>query len=256
MLTVVLLIITIAFQGIVAGWGRSSVRRFLVSPGRSELVDALFVLAQLGGAFSFLTAIYAASALSPWFRFTTGYAASDGVLYVLIYTFADYWNHRVWHTRAGWFLHRTHHSAEHFSPLLAHRNHPLQLMLEPLIRIWPLMLFGFPVDVVGFVMILEYLYQMVAHCDVDHDWGWFGRWILVSPIGHRIHHSHLPEHADKNFSILVVWDRLFGTRYDGSVLNTQVGIAEKVHNLRPVWWDLLADAQLFFKALLRPAKSR
>ena len=54
--------------------------------------------------------------------------------------------------------------------------------------------------------------------------GWAGRWLPVSPIGHRIHHSPLPEHQNRNFSTCPFWDRLFGPWYEGPLLNEAVGL--------------------------------
>jgi sterol desaturase/sphingolipid hydroxylase (fatty acid hydroxylase superfamily) len=44
----------------------------------------------------------------------------------------------------------------------------------------------------------------------------FGRlwWLLSSPQYHRIHHSILPEHQNRNFAVwFPVWDILFRTAY-------------------------------------------
>ncbi|HMA52249.1 MAG TPA: hypothetical protein VKP60_20965, partial [Magnetospirillaceae bacterium] len=43
------------------------------------------------------------------------------------------------------------------------------------------------------------------------DWGWFGRWVLVSPLHHRLHHSRNPDDYGANFGTMLVWDHLFGT---------------------------------------------
>jgi len=44
----------------------------------------------------------------------------------------------------------------------------------------------------------------------------FGRmsWLLTSPQMHRVHHSRLPEHQNKNYaSVFSILDVLFGTYY-------------------------------------------
>jgi sterol desaturase/sphingolipid hydroxylase (fatty acid hydroxylase superfamily) len=51
------------------------------------------------------------------------------------------------------------------------------------------------------------------HLNSPIRFGWFNR-VVSSPQTHRIHHSNLPEHMDKNFStMLPLWDILFGTYY-------------------------------------------
>jgi hypothetical protein len=50
-----------------------------------------------------------------------------------------------------------------------------------------------------------------VHLNYPMRFGWFTR-VLSSPQSHRIHHSTLPEHMNKNFAtILPLWDILFGT---------------------------------------------
>jgi sterol desaturase/sphingolipid hydroxylase (fatty acid hydroxylase superfamily) len=52
-----------------------------------------------------------------------------------------------------------------------------------------------------------------VHLNSPIRFGWFNR-ILSSPQSHRIHHSNLPEHTDKNFAtVLPLWDIVFGTYY-------------------------------------------
>src|SRR5688572_7562735 len=256
--------LALGLQFAVRGWHNSGIRRLTVRPSRSAFNDWLFFFLGLTNLpILSLIAFYLGLALflgfgGAWIRSSfenwrvpidTGFVILDGALYYLMFTLADYWNHRLWHTRSGWLLHRMHHSATDYTPLLTQRNHPLQLALEPLVRIWPLVFFEFSSPVVAVVLSLDGLYQAVAHADLPWRWGWFGRWVWLSPQGHKIHHSPLPEHADKNFGILALWDRLFGTWYDGSVPATEVGIAETVHNQRPLWSDLMADSFAFAKSM-------
>src|SRR5262245_27379371 len=44
--------------------------------------------------------------------------------YLLIYTFFDYWAHRLDHSPLFWPLHRYHHSAQEFCILTSDRVHP------------------------------------------------------------------------------------------------------------------------------------
>ena len=60
-----------------------------------------------------------------------------------------------------------------------------------------------------------YLYNAVwdyfVHSNIRVPYGPL-KYLLVSPQYHRLHHSSLPEHSDKNFGDhLVIWDLLFGT---------------------------------------------
>jgi sterol desaturase/sphingolipid hydroxylase (fatty acid hydroxylase superfamily) len=259
--TVLLLAGMLAVQAIGVGWSASSIRYLLTRWDRSSMADWIFLVLRLEGwtsmvvtLFSFglgwFTALlnqYVARSLVPFqIRTFTGSAVLDGILFYAIYNFCDYWKHRFWHTRIGWFGHRFHHSATHFSPLLAFRFHPLETGLEPLFVMWPAAFLGFHPRAIAIAMLVGFFLSMFVHLDVNSDWGWFGRWVIISPRDHKIHHSPLPEHADKNFAVMVLWDRVFGTWYGGTVRNTEVGIVEPVHNRRPVWRELLADSWGFF----------
>ncbi len=54
--------------------------------------------------------------------------------------------------------------------------------------------------------------QYLVHSNLTTDYGWVGRWLLVSPRMHRLHHATSGSYFNKNFTFdLVIWDRLFGT---------------------------------------------
>ncbi len=44
-------------------------------------------------------------------------------------------------------------------------------------------------------------------------WGGIGKYILLDPDHHKIHHSLAKEHIDKNFGTIAFWDHLHGTYY-------------------------------------------
>ena len=46
------------------------------------------------------------------------------IIYFYIFSFFDYWQHRLDHTARFWPLHRYHHSAEEFCVLTSVRLHP------------------------------------------------------------------------------------------------------------------------------------
>jgi sterol desaturase/sphingolipid hydroxylase (fatty acid hydroxylase superfamily) len=251
-------------QMMVCGWTRSTLRSLIFRPSRSNLTDWAFFVLTIANlrtlamfAFSLGASLLLArgsrlAQLVPWrMKFDTSSALLEGVVYYLLFTFADYWNHRLWHTKAGWLLHRMHHSGETYSALLTQRNHPLQLALEPIVRVWPLVFFEFEPGIIAAVSVIDGSYQALAHTDLPWKWGTFGRWAWMSPAGHKVHHSALPEHADKNFGIIALWDRLFGTWYDGDVPAVQVGVSGSVHNQRSLLRELMSDASAFCKALAK-----
>jgi sterol desaturase/sphingolipid hydroxylase (fatty acid hydroxylase superfamily) len=159
------------------------------------------------------------AALTPFgLQLNSGSVVLDIVIYLLVVTFFDYWSHRILHTRPFWPLHRFHHSATEFNSLTVYRNHPALAAWDPLVQMWPVALLPMTPSFSAYwpvVVILWHTLQMVNHSDFDWTFGWIGRWVLMSPGMHKIHHSNNPEHFDKNLgNLFVIWDRIFGTYHD------------------------------------------
>ncbi|MDE8350051.1 MAG: sterol desaturase family protein [Acidocella sp.] len=96
--------------------------------------------------------------------------------------------------------------------------------------------------------IIDQIYQLLVHSDVHWDWGWFGRWVLISPTAHRLHHSANPSHYGKNLSVLTIWDRLFGTWYAGDVPVVALGVDQNIYNKSSFVMDCWKDyTQCFFE---------
>ena len=56
-----------------------------------------------------------------------------------------------------------------------------------------------------------------------------GKYLIVSPGAHTIHHSMEIEHRDKNFAFMFpIIDHIFGTYYKGSKVATSIGIDKKI----------------------------
>src|SRR6185437_1474061 len=54
-------------------------------------------------------------------------------------------------------------------------------------------------------------YVYVIHGNIKVDFGWWS-WALTSPCYHRLHHSSLPEHYNRNYAfILPIYDVIFGS---------------------------------------------
>jgi len=146
---------------------------------------------------------------------------------VLFQSFISYWMHRLEHAvPALWALHQFHHSADHMSILTTDRQTSLTRAVEQIVMLFFLALFTDPTahePGVGsplFMLVVAYsayrifmgINHYLCHSNLTTDYGWFGRWLIVSPRMHRLHHAAEPRFHDKNFTFdLVIWDRLFGT---------------------------------------------
>lgn len=146
---------------------------------------------------------------------------------LLLSSLVNYWIHRLQHSiPALWALHKFHHSADRLAILTAFRSTKLDGALGSALRVFPIALLSVPVAAkptsaspwyvlaaIYFLFVaLTRLNSFLIHSNLDLDYGWVGRWLLVSPRMHRIHHSDSPDYHNRNFSFdLVLWDRVFGT---------------------------------------------
>ena len=129
--------------------------------------------------------------------------------------FFYYWFHRLQHGwKWLWPQHALHHSEEHVNITTSVRHHWLEMPLTaifvyvPLNFIFPPPTITFPI--VAFVLGLMFL---INHMNFRFGLGPFN-WLFATPQIHRIHHSRLEQHIDKNFAAMFpIWDVIFGTYY-------------------------------------------
>jgi sterol desaturase/sphingolipid hydroxylase (fatty acid hydroxylase superfamily) len=128
--------------------------------------------------------------------------------------FCGYWAHRLSH-RIGalWRFHSVHHSAQTVTWMTTERIHPIDGLWVKLFYGVPPILLGF--DMSGFFLGATFLtfYAVLTHANVP--WG-FGplKYVVVTPLSHRWHHTSQEEGLDRNFAVGFVWlDMLFGTFY-------------------------------------------
>ncbi|HUQ72450.1 MAG TPA: sterol desaturase family protein [Planctomycetaceae bacterium] len=220
------------------GWQNSALRK-LLRPSRSTLHDLILGMINLSGfsvvLFLFFTAgvfPVAAGESRRWVA-VLGLRPLDSpvlqfAMTLLVREFLGYWFHRGMHTFAfAWEAHKYHHAATEFTMLTASRHHIVETALSHLFLTLPLVFLGMTGDAFVAITIASDVLGRFNHSRLDWRFGWWGRWLLVSPVTHRIHHSPQPEHWDKNFSNnLLIWDRLFGTWYAGETVNAVVGVSD------------------------------
>ncbi|MEL7207477.1 MAG: sterol desaturase family protein, partial [Actinomycetota bacterium] len=139
----------------------------------------------------------------------TGLAASLAALFAwdAIY----YWNHRLQHeARYLWAIHVVHHSSQRYNLSTALRQ-PVADSLGTFVPTGALCLAGIRPELVERARGLNLIYQFWIHTDVIGRLGWFEK-VGNTPSHHRVHHGANRRYIDRNHgSILIVWDRLFGT---------------------------------------------
>jgi sterol desaturase/sphingolipid hydroxylase (fatty acid hydroxylase superfamily) len=140
-----------------------------------------------------------------WFVFSVA-------IFAIVGDFIGYLIHRAQHAvPALWAMHSLHHSAEAMTIITVARVYWFEAVLGGVF--FPIMgiLFKTTPEMVIAVGIVTFLPNGCTHLNVR--WS-LGRLALLinNPQYHRIHHSILPEHKDKNFAaVFPIWDIVCGT---------------------------------------------
>jgi sterol desaturase/sphingolipid hydroxylase (fatty acid hydroxylase superfamily) len=132
---------------------------------------------------------------------------------VVLADFIDYWTHRWFHVSRFWRFHAIHHSTEQMTWLASARMHPINDFITRLCQVIPVILMGYSLKAVLIVVPFLVFFVIILHSNLNWDYGPL-RWVLVSPLYHRWHHTSDPEGLDTNFAgIFPIWDVLFGTAH-------------------------------------------
>jgi sterol desaturase/sphingolipid hydroxylase (fatty acid hydroxylase superfamily) len=138
------------------------------------------------------------------------------IVFALLYFIVDffqYWWHRMQHRVPFlWDQHVVHHSEDAMNVTTATRHHWSEFMFQSLVVSLPFgLLFKLTPATVGIVAMVFGSWQFFVHLNVRISLGQMAR-LVGGPQFHRIHHSRLSEHIDRNFSAYFpVWDIIFGT---------------------------------------------
>lgn len=125
--------------------------------------------------------------------------------------FIYYWNHRLMHeSRFMWAIHVVHHSSQRYNLSTALRQ-PVAESFGLWVPYGLLALAGIRPEVVRTARSINLLYQYWIHTDAIGKLGPFEK-VFNTASHHRVHHGVNKQYLDRNHgSILIIWDRLFGT---------------------------------------------
>jgi len=173
------------------------------------------------------------------------------VLFVIV-DLKNYFSHFLFHKyQSLWRLHEFHHSATEFCMLTRYRGHFLEVALKRFIDVIPFAIFGASIESYFIIKAMSEIHQIALHSGYKSDWGWIGKFILVSPAAHWIHHSVDKMHYDKNFgNTFIVWDRLFRT-YHPAEKKIELGVTDNAYNQRGVVKDVVIGYRNFFTSLFK-----
>ena len=136
------------------------------------------------------------------------------LLAMAISQFGEYWVHRAMHEVPWlWPYHAVHHSPGRLYWLNAARFHPVDIGIDSIVALTPLLLLGVPDQVMVLVTVWVAVHGLFQHCNVDIKLGPLN-YIFSQAELHRWHHSLVPEEANTNYgNNIIFWDIVFGTMY-------------------------------------------
>lgn len=211
----------------------SRLRRWLTNLSLA-LLNGLIVTALCATCFAM-----AARNLPPWrFGLLETWAPSLWVRIPLEIGFLDlltYALHRSYHVAPWlWRFHRVHHTDLDLDVTSASRFHLGEVAVSALVKLGAVALLGISYQGLIAFEILLLLAAQFQHSNIRLPqrveralW-----WTLVPPAMHRVHHTPVPIETDSNYgTLLVFWDRLFGTLRLPSLPAPPFGLAE----FRDLW---------------------
>jgi len=140
-----------------------------------------------------------------------------------------------------WAMHSFHHSANAVTFITGGRHFWLERVLSDAFLPIMAILFLIPPDMVIAAGLIFFFPDTCAHLNIRIPLGRFVTWVN-NPQWHRIHHSALMEHRDKNFAAFFpIWDILFGTAWvpsPGEYPATGLVPAERVDIINSVIWPV------------------
>ena len=169
--------------------------------------------------------------------------AIAGVLAFLVLDFYMYLWHRSMHViPLAWRFHRLHHTDRSMNVSTAYRFHPIEIISSSIPKLALIWWLDIPSN---FVLIYELVFTVVIalhhsnlrlHPSLDR----LLSSVILTPNYHRIHHSQIVSETNSNYaSVLIWWDRLFGTHKSRLDLgDIQLGIADESRELN-IWQSLL-----------------
>ncbi len=136
-------------------------------------------------------------------------------IYAVLTDFIFYWYHRAEHTfRFMWAIHELHHSEAELNVTTSLRTYWFERPIQALLIVLPIRYFiGIDPLAAALLPLVLMLWLFFTHANLRLSLGWLTP-VICGPQLHRIHHSALPEHLNKNFAqFFPVLDILFGTYY-------------------------------------------
>jgi sterol desaturase/sphingolipid hydroxylase (fatty acid hydroxylase superfamily) len=154
--------------------------------------------------------------LSPAAALSWPAKAGLALAWLFAYDLCYYAFHRAQHTwPLLWRQHLLHHSDYSVNAFTTFRHHWLEEPLKVFVVVVPMaIVFDAPPVFTGLAWLVVSGWPAFIHANMRVGFG-PGHWLLTSPQTHRVHHSRLAQHHDRNYAVFFpVIDRIFGTWYE------------------------------------------
>lgn len=175
------------------------------------------------------------------------------IITLLLRGFISFFTHFLSHKiPLFWRLHRVHHLDTELDVSTTVRFHPFEFLINLLIGIPIILIFGLQVWGMMFYELLDVVVTLFSHSN-------FGlpkkierwlRYIIVTPDIHRIHHSSWQKETDSNYgAVFPIWDIIFKTFVKGAKQpqeKMELGLTE-VRDKRTsnIFWLLISPIKKF-----------
>jgi len=144
--------------------------------------------------------------------------AVETLLVFLIFDFWRYWEHRVFHeVPLLWRVHLVHHSDTYVDITTSERHHPFEALIASFTALFLVFALGFSAQAFAIYLAIATLFVLFSHANIVLSEGLDKslRFLVVTPAVHAVHHSDYPAETNSNYgTVLMIWDRLFGTYVD------------------------------------------
>ena len=156
-----------------------------------------------------------------WFKLIAG---------IFLIDMADYWLHRMDHTfPLLWRQHRVHHSDTLMDASTALRQFPTELIYFTSGELLISVIFGLGIQSMNIFLFLLLPVFFFQHANLNYP-DWLDKimgWLIVTPNYHKVHHEQNQYYTDTNYgTLLIIWDRLFGTFSTKPVKDIRYGLKE------------------------------
>jgi sterol desaturase/sphingolipid hydroxylase (fatty acid hydroxylase superfamily) len=252
------------------GWSNSSLYRLTAGLQASSKTDIVYFLSlhagiieKAGVVLTFGLTLFVAEhlrdSLFQYSRYQISITSlpvfAQVAVFVLVYSFFDYWQHRIDHHRIFWPLHRYHHAAEDFCTLNSSRVHPAAFS-SALMSALIIILMKVSTEALIDANLMLATLRLLVHSRIDSDFGWVGRYVIQSPRHHRLHHILDMSRPIGHFGLVPIWDHLFGTWRRSDIDQTlPIGVSTPYQHGAWIGADIWRDYCDFCKAVastLRP----